>query len=547
MSRPQVLVVGAGPVGLALALALSRYRVPSVVLDEGDGHPEPRSARSCVLRPDTAALAARLGSASADAPAARWKGWRTHRRRQQVERITFLPEEAAAPTGTTEGESVPAAPRHVSQATLLAELRAAAERSDLVRLVDGARLEALEQDATGVIARTRGARNTPWYGSYLVGCDGYRSTVRKLLTIRFPGRTAVERHVVAALRVELPWPGEALLHREPPLARGPRCGEVTARPLTDGRWRLDWLLPPQGEVVTPQDLMCLIEETLVGWHAKEPPPYELLDTGVHTGHQRIARRWRDGRVFLAGDAAHLLGSLGTQSVDEGLRDVENLAWKLALVWHATAPPSLLDSYEAERRAAVVSRLRAVDQALPLVRGGGGLRSLVPGLRGQLELLRDGHLGRGALGGAPRYGRSPLAVPPEVTTATADTAQGAVVVDVPVIRLTGTRTRLRRCLGNGLLVLLVAPGAGVWDARHWLSAGLMPRLAAVVSSLPGRPELLVTEDYPGCAAHTVLLIRPDGHLAVALPGADAAAELRGCAQVVCGGAPRTAGAEATTGG
>lgn len=78
------------------------------------------------------------------------------------------------------------------------------------------RIDTLEQDRDGITVHTREPGSTWWRGSYLVGCDGARSTVRKLLDIRFPGRTAVERHAVAALRAELPWPDEAVVHRQPP-------------------------------------------------------------------------------------------------------------------------------------------------------------------------------------------------------------------------------------------------------------------------------------------------------------------------------------------
>lgn len=83
---------------------------------------------------------------------------------------------------------------------------------------------------------------------------------------------------------------------------------------------------------------------------------------------------------------------------------------------------------------------------------------------------------------------------------------------------GTTVRLRERLGQGhLLVLLVAPGTGVWDRRHWLMAGVMPRLVEAVDALPVRSELLVTEAYPGASAHTVLLVRPDGHLVASFSG------------------------------
>lgn len=101
---------------------------------------------------------------------------------------------------------------------------------------------------------------------------------------------------------------------------------------------------------------------------------------------------------------------------------------------------------------------------------------------------------------------------------------------------GASARLRDRLGQGqLLVVLVAPGTGVWDRRHWVSAGVMPRLAAAVTALPVRAELLVTESYPGASAHTVLLVRPDGHLVASFTGVRPA-ELYAAADAARGGAP-----------
>lgn len=550
MSESEVIVVGAGPAGLALSLALARFGVPSLVLDSGNGEVTERAARSCVLRADTGAWLP--ATAEPGIPAARWTRWRTRRRQQTVQDVELAED---------------VSPLHLEQHELERSLRAALAQEKLARVVTGSHLDILEQDATGITAHTRPRGSdgvagrgggTWWRGSYLVGCDGARSTVRKLLGVPFAGRTAVERHAVAALRTQLPWDAEAVLDRD--LGGGHK--EVTARPLPGGVWRLDWLLPPRGELVTPETLLDRIHTTLAQWYGTgrgrsddtsgSPGPYELLDTGVHTSHQRLARRWRVGRAFLAGDAAHLVGALGVQSVDEGLRDAANLAWKLALVWHELggvrgprvdrdAIESLLDSYESERRGAVSSRLRAVDQALPLVRReGGALRAMLPGggARTPLELLTDGHLGRGLLGAPAAYGRSPLApARGAVDTVPVATAPGASVDDVPVIALNGERGRLRERLcgtGRELLVVLVAPGTGVWDSRHWLSAGIMPELAAAVDALPLKAELLVTENYPGAAAHTVLVIRPDGHLVAALPG-PRTAQLRACADAVRGGA------------
>ncbi|MFD4753606.1 FAD-dependent monooxygenase [Streptomyces sp. NPDC058426] len=571
-----VIVVGAGPAGLALALALTRHDVPCVVLDEGSWKDEARLARTAVLRADTASWLERLtgvalsapanvpGTAPAraerrdpasaalaraalpaaspvtqgDAPVAglRWSGWRLMRRKQTVRHVTFDEGEDEATAGGTRsrtGEPF-AAPLHVPQHGLAVALRRALVGSPLVTLVADSRVVALEQDAHGVTVRTRGAGGNWWRGSHVVGCDGPRSTVRKLIDVRFPGRSGLERHAVAALRAELPHPGEALLHRSPPW-RG-ASPEIAARPLPDGAWRLDWLLPAEGDLVTPDALVTRVRETLAGWCGGETPPYELLDTGVYTVHHRLARSWRVDRAFLAGDAAHLVGAVGTQGLDEGLRDVRNLAWKLAAAARGEAGPALLDSYQAERLGAVAARLRAADQSLPILRGGGLLRELVPGTaRGQESLLSDAHLGDGPLGAAPSYARSTLAPRVADSAVAVGTAPGAPVADVPATGEDGASAPLSARLGRGaFLVLLIAPGTGVWDARHWRTAGIMPRLAAAVDALPCRAELLVAEGYPGAAAHTVLLVRPDGHLVTALHGVQPAA-LYGAADAAYGGA------------
>jgi 3-(3-hydroxy-phenyl)propionate hydroxylase len=572
-----VIVAGAGPTGLALALCLARHDVPVVLLDEGTARDEPpHPERTVVLRPETAALLSRIGYPAVHTDAARWTAWRTLRRRREVQRVRFDDDGdglgAAAPTAGPAArlpERLPAvrsgrtwpeepdapdeessqvwggpSPLHLPQHRLCQALRTALAGQPLVTVAHGSRLDVIEQDAHGISVHTRdtdgtgpagGAQDTWWRGSYLVGCDGPRSTVRKLLEVRFPGRTAVERYAVAALRVDLPEPRTALLHRDPP---GNRGAETTARPLRDRLWRIDWSLRRSAPPLTADALVAGIRGALASWCDGSVPAYELLGSSEYAVHQRLALRWRTGRAFLAGDAAHLLGVLGTQGVEEGLRDAGNLAWKLAVAWHQGASDTLLDSYQSERRGAVGLRLRAADQALPLVRAKGAVRSLVSGSASRhAHLLSDGHLGRGRLGAAPVHARSPL-LPPASRggrSASAAGVVGALVDDVPVTDLDGVRGRLWDRLGRGLLAVLVAPGTGVWESRHWLTAGLMPQLSSAVAALPTRAELLVTESYPGAAAHTVLLVRPDGHLVAAMTGCRPA-DLHAYADLARGGPP-----------
>ncbi|MCQ4045061.1 FAD-dependent monooxygenase [Streptantibioticus rubrisoli] len=532
-----VIVAGAGTTGLALSLCLARHDVPVILLDDGSSWHERQPERTVVLRPRTAELLARLGYTAVHTDAARWTAWRTLNRRQEVQYVEF------------DADAEPS-PLHLPQDRLRQGLREALAGQELIKVAPGSRLYAFEQDEYGLSVHTRSAAggsgppDTWWRGSYLVGCDGPRSTLRKLLEVRFPGRTAVQRYAVAALRVDLPEPGTALLHRDPPGGRG---SQVLARPLPRGVWRVDWSLPPGGQPLTADALVALIRSTLAGWCEGTVPAYDLLGSAEYPVHQRLARRWRSGRAFLAGDAAHLLGALGTQGLEEGLRDAENLAWKLAIAWHQGASDTLLDSYQAERRYAVGARLRAADQALPLLRSSGAWhtvrRSLLSGpMSRHTELLADGHLGRGLLGAPPVYDRSPLALTTPRGASRAALGSGVVAgpgseaADVPVVALDGTRGRLRERLGRDLLAVLVAPGTGVWDSRHWLTAGLMPQLTAAVAALPTRTELLVAENYPGATAHTVLLIRPDGHVVGAMNGCRPT-DLYAYADVARGGPPR----------
>ncbi len=511
-----VLIVGAGPVGLALALALARHQVPSVVLDDGAGM-SPESARSTVLRADTTEFLARLGYTRITADGRGWTSWRTLRRSRELLHLP-LPEDELL---------------HLAQHRLQRGLRDAVSAAPLIQLVHDSVVTEVEQDADGVSVHTA---KTWWRGSHLVGCDGPRSVVRKQLQLRFPGRAAADHYAVATVRVDLPFPGEARLHRDAPQLLGGRGGppagrsgsrEVTARPLPDGVWRFDWRLPVGRPALTPDALVEQLRATLAGWHEGAVPPYELITSADYVVQQRLAARFQVGRVFLAGDAAHLLGSLGMQNLDEGLRDADNLAWKLALVWHNCATERLLTTYQQERRGSVIARLRAVDQAMPLLQPSTPLlearRSVLSGsLRRNASLLSDGTLGRGRLGAAPAYpGQSPAGrsapARPGLSTALSPTSPGVLVPDVPVVTTDGTADRLRARLGRGFLVVLVAPGTTVWAVEHWLGAGLMPQLTEATRALPLPAELLVTESYPTATPHTVLLIRPDGHLVAAVHG------------------------------
>jgi 4,5-epoxidase len=173
------------------------------------------------------------------------------------------------------------------------------------------------------------------HDGWIVGCDGAHSAVRKLAGIGFPGVPLIERFLVADIRADLPLSRNAVhtwMRGDQMFALFPLPGEDLWRILTpeqDGRDLGDLLA----------DYTVFTAETIekVEW------------VSAFRIHRRLADTYRKGRVLLAGDAAHIHSPFGGQGMNTGLGDAENLAWKLALVDTGRAAESLLDTYEAERR------------------------------------------------------------------------------------------------------------------------------------------------------------------------------------------------------
>ena len=214
----------------------------------------------------------------------------------------------------------------------------------------------------------------PW----LVGCDGAHSVVRKALGIPFEGGTYEECVLQADIRIRWPFPAPA---DEGLFFVTPR-GAMAALPvLAEGRYRLLFLLSPE-EVYDPtlENLRILMDQRGPAGTVIEDPAWIV----AFRFHHRIVPRYRAGRVFLAGDAAHVHSPVGGQGMNMGMADAVNLAWKLALVIRGKARPSLLDSYQAERLPVASATLGITDAATRYAARALGLRSpLAQRLRDQL--------------------------------------------------------------------------------------------------------------------------------------------------------------------
>ncbi len=232
----------------------------------------------------------------------------------------------------------------------------------------------LDQDLDGVTATVRspGGEQESIRARWAVGCDGGGSLVRQLLGIEFGGSTFRQRWLVVDVNVDRP------LAKVPhPHFYGDRRRPIVSLPMSPGKHRWEWMLHP-GEDEAPFLDPDSIAERVAPWLQGERA--EVERAVVYTFHARTASRWRDGRVLLAGDAAHVMPPFAGQGFSSGARDAANLAWKLAAV-SGGAPEALLDTYEIERRPHVRAMTR-----LAL-----GLGSFVQSTNRGVAALRDAYL------------------------------------------------------------------------------------------------------------------------------------------------------------
>ncbi|MEV0644076.1 FAD-dependent monooxygenase [Phytomonospora sp. NPDC050363] len=471
--RTQVTVAGAGPTGLALAAGLSARGVSVRVVDAAEG--PATTSRALGLQPRGAEVLGRLGALGGlAARAVGAKRLTVKEGGRTVFRLDFTRAEAAHRI------------LFVSQTEVEAALR---ERlTGLGGTVEwGTGVTGAEQDGDGVKVTVATADGTGTFGTdWLVGCDGAHSAVRDLAGIGFPGTRIVENLLLADLRAD--W----TFDREGSTTWLGASGALIVMPLPDGAWRV--ITEPAHDVaaVTATEIAAAVRADLAARTGADGEP-EVLWTSRFRVHRRLADTYRSGRVFLAGDAAHVHSPIGAQGMNTGLADAENLAWKLAAVIGGSASPSLLHTYEAERRplaeavlantSTVTSLLLAPTRARRLLRDL-LIRPLLrlPAVQKGLWRLTSqlGQHYRGsvlAAGGGPRRGPRPGDRAPNLTCRRQD----------------GAATVLHAALDGRWAVVAPEGAADYTDA-----------VAGVVGS-----DDVLTLAHDG---REVLLVRPDGHLA-----------------------------------
>ena len=508
-ARRPVVVVGAGPVGLSLAIDLAQRDVPVVLLDN-DFRLSTGSRAICFAK-RTLEIFDRLGCGDRMVnKGVSWNLGRVFFGDEQIYQFDLLPED---------GHERPAF-INLQQYYVEGYLAERVAQLPHIDLRWHNRVSNVDQKDDHVLV-TIDTPDGPYQlvADYLVACDGSRSAVRQLIGEESKGRVFRDRFLIADVKMKLEQPAERWFWFDPPFHRNQ---SVLLHMQPDGVWRIDfqlgWEADPDEEK-KPENIIPRVKQMLAHTSLKDAE-FELEWASVYTFACLRMDEFRHGRVFFAGDAAHGVSPFGARGANSGVQDAENLAWKLAAVLKGQAPDALLDSYAAEREYAadenILNSTRATDFITPKSEVSRLFRDAVLHLskkhRFARTLVNSGRLS------VPSTLRDSALNTPVADGACERMVPGAPATDAPVQLPNGRSSWLLRQLGADFTALVLVDGkeikqlASLRDAAA--AAGQLKVLA--VSSSPGvdadlmDTEGLVAKRYemqPG----SVLLLRPDQHV------------------------------------
>jgi len=506
--------VGGGPVGLTASILLSRFGVPSRLVERHPGtsvHPKARgiNARTMEIY-HQCGIAQAIRDAGLPRDRVRFIVWARTLAGEELERR--IPWRSGP-----QSEAVsPVQNCLCAQDDLEPVLRAAAECLAPSQIRFGAELTSFQQDAGGVTAtttdRATGAE-TRVRAQYLIAADGAQSHIRRTLGIPMIGREAVYESVNILLRADLtPWTA----HRPAALyfIEHPRLKATFLTINGVDRWGfLANSLAAYGLAAadfTPERSIELIRLA-----AGVPDlPVQILGIAPWTAAAHVAAHYSDGRIFLAGDAAHEMPPTGGFGLNTGVQDVHNLAWKLAAVLQGWAAPSLLETYDAERRP--VGRM-ITEQSLANSISMGRLADRTPGhTLARPEFLNEQGMIFGASYGSAAVvpdGTPPPALANPVTDYVPSARPGSRAPHAWLGRR-GARLSTVDLFGRGFVLLAGHRGAPWCEAAQKISdASRLPLEAFVVGDGGdvSDPEANWLATY-GIDDDGAVLVRPDGHVA-----------------------------------
>jgi len=490
--RHPVVVVGAGPVGLAAAIDLALRGLPVVLLDDADRIGQ--GSRGICWSKRTLEILDRLGVGERlVAQGVTWQLGKVFCGDELLFSFDLLPEAGHKMPAFINLQQFYLEKAMVDRALEIEnlELRWKNRVVGLDRLNDGARLTIETPDGPYRI-------DADW----LIAADGARSTIRSLLGLDFSGVTFEDKFLIADVRMAADFPTErrfwfaptfhsgqsALMHRQP-----------------DDIWRVDLQLGPDADPAAeqePQRVRARLDKVLA------PHPYELEWVSIYTFNCRRLDRFVHDRVIFIGDAAHQVSPFGARGANSGIQDAENLAWKLAAFIKGEGGDGLIASYDSERMQAADENIghstRSTDFMSPHSTAERRLRDAVLKLAPKAEFARR-MVNSGRLSVATVYD-SPLSTPDE-TDFFGTAKLGAPLPDAPLTRKDGTARHLLENLHCGFEIIYVKDETGRNGVRPRAPDGLA--LAVIGEDYLDQAGIFAErlDATPGAT----YLVRPDQHL------------------------------------
>jgi len=351
--RCRVAIVGAGPVGLCMAIDLAGHGIDTVLLDEDNKASE--GSRAICFAKRTLEILDRLGVGErAVDKGVVWNVGKVFLNDRQLYQFDLLPES---------GHKRPAfinLQQYYLEEFLIERLR----RTGRVDLRWRNRVSTVAPRADGVAITV----DTPdgqyvLECDYLIAADGSRSPIRTMLGLEAKGQVFRDRFLIADVKMQADFPTERWFWFDPPFHPNQ---SVLLHKQADDVWRIDfqlgWDADPEAEK-RPERVIPRIQ-AMLGPNC----PFELEWVSVYTFRCQRMERFRHGRIFFVGDAAHQVSPFGARGANSGIQDGDNLAWKLALVLEGLGAEALLDSYDAERIPAadenILNSTRSTDFITP---------------------------------------------------------------------------------------------------------------------------------------------------------------------------------------
>jgi 3-(3-hydroxy-phenyl)propionate hydroxylase len=432
-ARHPVVIVGGGPVGLALAADLGVRDVPCVVVDGKAAFGE--GSRGLCYAKRTLEILDRLGVGErALQKGVTWQLGKVFHKDELLYEFNLLPES---------GHKMPAF-INLQQYYLEQYLYERCQELPSVDLRFQHRCVGIETSPDHARLRLETPEGAyALEADWLVACDGSRSAVRQLMGLSFEGRVFEDRFLIADIKMPADFPAERWFWFDPPFNPG-QSALLHKQP--DDIWRIDlqlgWDADP-AEERRPERVRPRLEAML----GKERPfAFEWIS--VYTFQCRRLETFLHGPVIFAGDAAHLVSPFGARGFNSGVQDTDNLAWKLAAVLAGEAPKALLETYGLEREAAadenILNSSRSTDFITPKSRMSRTLRDAALSLTAEAPFART-LVNSGRLSTPTVYADTPLSTPD--TERFGGTARlGTPLPDAPLVLPDGRPAWLLNLLG-----------------------------------------------------------------------------------------------------